>query len=279
MDVKQLLEKTYEYLPPVPAIKLTVETGEPGLFDSKIGGTPYFPKDMEYPTGKKNVFEGQPLVLLAQLNFDKLPKIPDFPEKGMLQFFIAADDLYGMSTEYGEGMTRQDNFRIIYHENIITDESKLLSKDEIPKYSGDKECYLPFRGEYMLTAEQPSSVPPTMWDHRFGDAFVRAYNELADEPVEDMWDIDDEITDEVYDMIDFPDAVIGGYPVFTQDDPRMSEDVADCDTLLFELDSVYNTEHGIDILWGDMGTGSFMIPREKLKALDFSRVLYNYDCS
>ena len=279
MEIRQILNKMTDHLPPVPAIRLTVEKGEPGLFDSKIGGTPYFPKAMEYPRGRVNEFKGQPLTLLAQLNFDKLPHIPDFPTKGILQFFIAADDLYGMSPEYGEGMTRQDNFRVIYHENIITDETQLLSRDEIPKYSGDEECFLPFSGEYKLTAEEPVNMPANMWDYRFGDAFVKAYNELSDEPVEDFWELDDDITDALYDLIDFPDAVIGGYPVFTQDDPRMSEDVSDCDTLLFELDSVFDNEQGIDIMWGDMGTGSFMIPRKNLKALDFSRVLYNYDCS
>ena len=31
-------------------------------------------------------------------------------------------------------------------------------------------------------------------------------------------------------------------------------------------------------MWGDSGTGTFMIPMEKLKALDFSDVIYNFDC-
>ena len=43
--------------------------------------------------------------------------------------------------------------------------------------------------------------------------------------------------------------------------------------------SVEKGKPGLDILWGDMGTGTFLIPRERLKALDFPRVLYNYDCS
>ena len=73
--------------------------------------------------------------------------------------------------------------------------------------------------------------------------------------------------------------MIGGYPIFSQDDPRLNESLSDCDILLFELDSVYDKENDIDIMWGDMGTGSFFITRDKLKALDFSRVLYNYDCS
>ena len=279
MELRPILDRMNFLLPPAPAVRLKVGRGENGIFDSKLGGLPYFPKDMEYPRGKAGSFKGQPLTLLAQLNFEKLPHIPDFPTKGILQFFIAADDLYGMTPDYGEGMTRQDNFRVIYHESIITDEAQLLSGDEIPKYTGEDECYLPFKGEFSLTAEPPVMMTATMWDHRFADAFVTAYNEFADEPVDDYWELDEDITDELYAMTDFPDAIIGGYPVFTQDDPRMDEKAADCDTLLFELDSVYDKESGIDILWGDMGTGSFMIPRERLKALDFSRVLYNYDCS
>lgn len=279
MDIEKVLKRVNDFLPPMPAVKFSVVKEETGLFDSKIGGTPYFPKDMEYPRGKKNVFEGQPLTLLAQLNFDELPSIPDFPTKGILQFFIAADDLYGMSSDYGEGMTKQENFRVIYHETIITDVSKLLSADEIPKYSGDDECYLPFTGEYKLIAHEPELIPANIWDFRFGDAFVKSYNEFTDEPIEDIWELDDDISDKLYDYADFPDAVIGGYPVFSQDDPRLNESLSDCDVLLFELASVYDKEKDIDIMWGDMGTGSFLISRDKLKALDFSRVLYNYDCS
>ena len=75
----------------------------------------------------------------------------------------------------------------------------------------------------------------------------------------------------------FPNAVIGGYPMFTQYDPRTGK-LEKLDTLLFELNSVFDPEKGIDICWGDAGTGSFFIQREKLKELDFSCVLYNYDC-
>ena len=36
--------------------------------------------------------------------------------------------------------------------------------------------------------------------------------------------------------------------------------------------------HDFDIIWGDVGTGVFLIPAEKLRACDFSEVVYNYDC-
>ncbi len=280
MDIQKVMAEMKKYLPALPAVRLKAEKGEPGLFDSKLGGTPYFPKDMEYPMGKTNAFRNQPLIMLAQLNFDELPHIPDFPEKGMLQFFIAADDLYGMASGYGEEMTAQNNFRVIYHETIIKDESCLLRPEEIPQYSGEDELLLPFSGSYRLTACQAETLPATACDYRFEEAFVRCYNEQAEEPIEALWDLDDETAEQIYTDADSSfHAIIGGYPVFAQDDPRLDEALSDCDTLLFELNSVYDAPRGIDIMWGDMGTGAFMIPRKNLRELDFSRVLYNYDCS
>lgn len=280
MDIKQIMSKVNEILPPQPTVKFTVVKAETGLFDNKIGGTPYFPKDMEYPTGKDNGYEGQPLTLLAQLNFEKLPHIPDFPEKGILQFFIAGDDMYGMSSEcYGESLMKQDNFRVIYHENIITDESKLLSPGEIPKYSGDDEETLPFTGEYLLSAPEKCEMPANDCDYRFGDVFVKCYNEVSDEPINSFWDIDEETFEALNEDNEAGDAFIGGYPVFTQSDPREDDEVlSQCDVVLFELDSCDNSKKGIDIMWGDAGTGCFLISRDRLKALDFSRVIYNYDC-
>jgi len=92
-----------------------------------------------------------------------------------------------------------------------------------------------------------------------------------------LWDLDDNYNDAIYDH-PYPNAVIGGYPVFTQEDPRSADSLGDCDTLLFELDSVEDRKKGIYIMWGDSGTGTFMIPLENLRKLDFSRVAYNYDC-
>lgn len=48
--------------------------------------------------------------------------------------------------------------------------------------------------------------------------------------------------------------------------------------LFDRLNSVEDRKKGIYIMWGDSGTGTFMIPLENLRKLDFSRVTYNYDC-
>ena len=61
----------------------------------------------------------------------------------------------------------------------------------------------------------------------------------------------------------------GGYPFFTQSDPRSADDG---EILLFQLNSVK------DIMWGDAGVANFFIDREALKNRDFSHVMYNWDC-
>lgn len=88
------------------------------IWQSKIGGKPYMPKDMTYPTNK----EDKPLYLLAQINFSEMPKIDYLPQSGILQFFVAPDDVYGLDFDHPQN---QDNFRVIYHKTI-TDNQDML---------------------------------------------------------------------------------------------------------------------------------------------------------
>ena len=269
LRLDEVLAGVNKYCPPNPVVKFRVTKDATTIFDSKIGGVPYFPKTMEYPRGKS---EDQPLVLLAQINLSDLPDLPDFPHEGILQFFIAGDDLYGMGVD---GLDVQDDFRIIYHKEIISDISQLMTAEDIPQNSGEDEIYLPFEGEYKLIAQAADPMPVTTSDYRFESAFVSSYNELHETPIKQIWDVDSNV---LYDDMDnFPDAIMGGYPMFVQADPRGSNDeYAVYDTVLFELDSVYGD--GIDISWGDGGTGTFLIAKDALLSCDFSKVLYNYDC-
>ena len=78
---------------------------------------------------------------------------------------------------------------------------------------------------------------------------------------------------------------IGGFPLKTQYDPCTANDYHDF--LLLQLDSDYSSctdENGNfffqeKIMWGDAGAGQFFINREALKLLDFSDVLYHWDCT
>ena len=64
--VLDILEKNKK-----PMIKISLSDDKPNLFQSKFGGVPYLPKDVEAPKNKKN----EQLTLLAQINIEELPKI------------------------------------------------------------------------------------------------------------------------------------------------------------------------------------------------------------
>ncbi|MEG0160378.1 MAG: YwqG family protein, partial [Carnobacterium sp.] len=70
---------------------------------------------------------------------------------------------------------------------------------------------------------------------------------------------------------------IGGYPSFTQTDPRIRMPEFKDDQLLFQLSS---TDYGNDVqvIWGDSGIGNFFIHPTDLVNQDFSKTWYNWDC-
>ena len=48
-DINDVIKKADSLVPPLPILRLRPVAGKGGIFDSKLGGTPYFPKSMEYP--------------------------------------------------------------------------------------------------------------------------------------------------------------------------------------------------------------------------------------
>ena len=75
-----------------PYIKIKTQlTRNTTWWQSKIAGFPYLPKNVSYP----KTSQGDYLYLLAQINFAETPPLEGFPQKGILQFYISKDDLYG----------------------------------------------------------------------------------------------------------------------------------------------------------------------------------------
>ena len=264
----------------VPMIPLMPKRAETSVFDSKLGGIPYMPKNYPYPVGKSGAYEGKPLRFLAQLNFGALPHIPDFPTQGILQFYCSCDDdeaVYGMN--FTDGCC-QNGFRVIYHENVITDTSQLMTAVDMPTFP---KGYFPIEGEYRLCPKSPEECSPSPVDFRFEPAFARAYSRLTNQKITSIYDAydgpyaDGKTLEDAFDLMINGISCIGGYPDFTQEDPRSAADgTADHTILLFQLNSY--TGDDLKIMWGDMGVGNFFITPEALKKKDFSNVLYNYDC-
>ena len=282
----KILSKVKKVLPPKKSVRLNLSRGETTVFDSKMGGVPYFPKDMEYPRVLEDKFEEKPLHFIAQLNFGTLPKIEGFPTEGILQFFAGCDGDYSYGMDFDNGCN-QNGFRVIYHEKVIGDVSKLYNKSDMPEFDSEDD-YSPFVGEFLLTAQETIKMPVNEVDFRFWETFLAAYNELFGTKIDKIYgegglsEVDEPLYNAVFDECNVGETRMGGYPFFTQYDPRKNNpELAKHTVLLFQSDS----ENGGDpnnwddsVCWGDMGVANFFITPEDLEKRDFSNVLFYWDC-
>ncbi len=269
--IEEVLANVSWELPPLPCIRFSIKKGRTTQLSSKLGGLPYFPKSMELPKDS----EGNTMRLLAQLNLEELPYLRDMPQKGILQFFISnAHDMFGMNED---DLTDQSDFRVIYHREIL-DKDQLITENDLPEYKNEYGDF-PFEGEFRLVPNAPDVMQPTFFDHRMEEVFIECYNELSAEEITSAFDIGSDDYNNICERNGKIEAFTGGYPYFTQEDPRSHDyGLKDFDTVLFELNSISDEENDIEIMFGDMGTATFLIPRGNLKKHDFSRVAYNYDC-
>lgn len=245
----------------------------PEIYDSKLGGLPYWTPDLQYPLNS----EGKKLILLAQINFDKENVDSPLPKEGILQFFIADDDLMGINFD---DQTKQNNFRVIYHEKVdynITKDS--IKKYNIPNCTQKGVKSFPINKEYKISLTKMIDYISTH-DFHFDKIFAKAYKEVYNKvlkPNDTFYEIlGDEELEKFEEKLenDLPRHKMLGYPFFTQEDPRNNKQYKNYDTLLLQIDS-----EGKYILWGDVGVGNFFIPQKSLLKKDFSNVLYNWDCT
>ena len=245
----------------------------PTIFDSKVGGLPYWDLAKTYPTDSN----GKKMYLLAQINFDQDKAESPLPQSGMLQFFVGDDDLYGLDFDHP---SEQKNWRIVYHEKVdasVTAEA--VEAMGIPSNNGDdEEVDSPvFRSCVFRLVKKETWLTPDHWER---------FDELTLEVAKDLFgETDAESANEVFGEDQYAlleeeyfyseNSQLLGHPFFTQEDVR--EEGSRYNTLLFQLDSETVDEEDIT-MWGDCGVGNFFINIEDLKRLDFSDVLYNWDC-
>ena len=264
-------EKIEETIEPYLQITLT-ESNKLDWWQSKFGGLPYLPKDYEYPKNSN----GEYLYLIAQINFEQAPHLEGFPEEGILQFYILADDTYGMkfgSTEsvesFREGIllnAQQDNFRVIYFPKINLSADELITDFSFLPTIEELDYLFPIEGCCAIDFTLQLS-PISITDYQFS---IFPTDSFSNPNYESLYD-------QYYDDISHGGHQIGGYPNFTQDDPRsLLEDDEDPYILLFQMDT--DSNDSIDIMWGDCGICNFFIKKSALEKLDFSQVLYNWDC-
>ena len=219
---------------------------------SQLGGRPWWPKALTYPTAKGT---GAPLYLLAQINFADVPSLPHFPRSGLLQVFIADDETFGCNYE---NPTQSPGFHCAYHTDLkqpVIKDLGFLASD--PEYS---PLATPLIARAMTFQRDLMAIDPS--DYRLIEMLGVLIN-------------DDEAFEAYCEWHAAPAIRLGGYPTFTQSDPReyaRSPATGIGDVNLLTID----TADGI--MWGDSGATQILMRQRDLDARNFSRVAYNWDC-
>jgi uncharacterized protein YwqG len=217
------------------------------LTQSKFLGIPFFPSSLEYPKNKL----GKPLIMWAQLNFEEIPHLESFPQKGILQFFLSPvfwDDI------------REGDLRIFYHENLAQETIMDFSFLEPELY---EDC--PIHIEHSLSFKKEVEYGSTE-DIRFTPKFNgKTFYEFA-EP------LTNEQKEELTKSFHICGHKLGGYAYFTQTDPREYDRKIRDHLLLLQIDT------DDKIMFGDAGVCNFFISEEDLRNTIFTNVYYNWDC-
>ena len=258
--VKEIKEETsLDSIRLVPGKNVKTDDDMKNRTKTKIGGNPYWPADKPYP--KNN---GKELMLFAQLNLSQIPKLQDYPTKGILQFFVNDID--------------KDDATVVYHENIVS-EDKMLK--DIPNSTIDKDIYgsgdkySPISGVYFptfskeetyISFEETSGV-----DKIFIDLLVEKVNKYFKTEYT-VSNIPNDIWDEAIDKLHGGYGTrIGGHPYLIQGDPRTNAKKK-YDTVLLQLDS----ESGMK--WGDNGIAHFFINKQDLENKKFDNIFFSWAC-
>lgn len=244
-------KKNYISIKATPAKKFTLQ-------QSKLLHFPSIPKDFPYPVDSA----GKYMIPLAQINFKECPKLEGLPDSGYLQFYIANNDVYGLS--FDDQQTQSD-FRVLYFkEEDVTDPHQDFS------FLADimNAEYTPVHSSHMLSFQLKQDylgLGDYQSDKNTEPIMSQIYKKYPT--------IEDKLTDIMYDRFSGTGHKVGGFAYFTQEDPRTYNKEWRDYILLFQLDS------DEEIMWGDVGVANFFIRPNDLADLNFSNIIYNWDCS
>lgn len=241
-------------------MKITAFPKAPCITNSKLGGLPYLPKGTSHPRDDT----GEYMVLLAQINFSEGDFPAPFPKIGLLQIFVSPF-VYEQAPET-KGCVSPNLFHVRYYpiipsEDLVKDFSYLRNRS-LQRYSIAPQC--PIDHELLLTFSGKIE-PISATDYRL-------HQFISLDLAEQFTNIEQQPFSELY-LQHFSSAEhkMGGYPYFISEDIRAnSKFLQTYDTLFLQI--VSDDEQGI--MWGDSGIIKFFINHEKLKACNFSDMLF-----
>lgn len=211
-------------------------------WQTQIGGQPYLVDATEFPRDS----DGNPMAFLIQLNFSELPTLAGYPTEGLLQFFVASDETFGMGFGGEPGQ-----FHLRFHPTITPD---WHPSNPLPALIGEEDTPLCNPLDPLFATGTLDRMPVLSCDDRF--------QAIRDELGSESTGFEDEGTNVL-------GSRVGGYPYFVQyDDREKSRDL-----LLLQLDS-----DGGAMEWGDSGCAQLFISEADLAARNFANVQYCWNC-
>ena len=252
-------------------IKLSL-ADELAVTDSKVGGVPYIPKGGALPRSA----DGKPLFMLAQINCEQLPENSLYPKKGLLQFWIAdtEDPLYGL--DYDDPCSN-DFKRVLYFSTIG---EALSIGDFISDYTFD-DNHLPFNSKKQFALHFKKDTESISLEERAAtQLFFEKWNEAFSTQITTIDEFFEEVPNDICEEINASllkeptGHKIGGYPYFTQVDPREENDPHTLLLLQIDIDNV----GGEEICWGNEGgVANFFVSPEDMANCKFDDVLFHWE--
>lgn len=236
------LKKYEEYLRSTEksAVDISLKRASTLPWESKCGGCPYLEKEEDYPIDK----HGKPMMFLAQINLDEMPHIEDFPEHGLLQFYIGDDDCIGLYSAC----------KVVYIPEYKKDDSLIKENPFEDSYEGST----PFLNEGRMNFKKTTKFITATCDE--------FYNKFDDK-------VPKTERDAVFDLCYASGCFVGGYPLFVQEAPCYYNE-GKFDVVLLQLD----VEDECEIMFGDSGNCVFLISKDDLKNRNFDNVHYDWQC-
>lgn len=230
---------------------------KPGITDDKIGGIPYIPIGEDFPVDQN----GNILALLLQVNCEHID-LEGWPKEGILEIFTDSELDYPSSCEIR--LFKKDLPYRIDFPQIDFDYFIVTNKDGFKIKLTKDYCTMPIE------------------DFRFDKIIEEISEDILGQKIYNIFGIQEAFPEEK----DFYDAyikntkhhniTIGGYPGFTQEDPReYEEEFKDKLYCIFKLDSAEDF-HKFDV--GDAGIFCTFINFDQFKNCNFDDAQNTWDC-
>ena len=263
MALEQLEKETK-----LPFMSIKTVDKTPAISDSKFGGLPYLPANESLPLDK----EGKPMRLLAQINCKDLVGLEEYPQEGMLQFYLTTNP-------------RWDESVVKYYETVDEAVTAEMVAGRVNENYDNSDCF-PVEAEYGLEFTL-SKEAMSRDDNRLMALFCQYFTKLSG-----TWiSVPDDGGEEVYELFEgyCDDSYAGGHKVggynsaaqlpdyypYRESDAFIDVKADESPVLLFQMDS----ESKKNIMWGDLGVARFFIKRSDLKARKFEKAYLVWDCS